>query len=356
MNSKYFESSGISLHNADCIQVTNSLPNNSVDMVLADPPYFQVKRDKWDNQWRDTADYLAWLDDVLAGLWRVIKPNGSLYLFCGPRLASDTELLVRQRMNVLNHIVWAKPSGPWKRQNKESLRQFFPATERIIFAEHYGSEGFAKGETGYGIKCQELKRDVFAPIIDYFINARNSLGITAAEINTATGTQMSNHWFGRSQWALPSEKNYLALQQLFQRKAAEREEQNPLSEPIAALRQHYSALSETYDGLTAQYDALRQQYMNLRRFFKVTADIPYTDVWTFPPVAWYPGKHPCEKPAEIIDHMLLASSREGDVIYDPFMGSGSTLKRCIANNRKGIGVEVEEERFLQTVEEISLLI
>ncbi|TPP88523.1 site-specific DNA-methyltransferase, partial [Salmonella enterica] len=67
---------------------------------------------------------------------------GSLYVFCGPKLSSDTELLLRDRFNVLNHIIWAKPSGKWKRARKEDLRAYFPATEHILFAEHYGSEGF----------------------------------------------------------------------------------------------------------------------------------------------------------------------------------------------------------------------
>lgn len=356
MNSKTIEMPSITLHNADCIQLTKSLPDNSVDMVLTDPPYFRVKREKWDNQWRDVADYLAWLDDVLAGLWRVIKPTGCIYMFSGSALASDTELLVRQRFQVLNHITWAKPSGHWKKCRKEDLRKYFPASERIIFAEHYGAEGYAKGEAGYGIKCQELKRATFEPLIDYFINARKALGITAGEINAVTGTQMCNHWFGRSQWELPSERHYSALQQLFQRRAAEREQRNPLSASVDELQQNYASLSATYDVLTTQYDDLRRQYLDLRRYFRVTADVQYTDIWTFAPVAWYPGKHPCEKPAELIDHILLSSSRPGDVIYDPFMGSGSTLKRCLAHNRSGIGVEMEEERFSQTTEEIKLLI
>ncbi|MDW5941568.1 hypothetical protein SBT38_27540, partial [Klebsiella pneumoniae] len=48
------------------------------------------------------------------------------------RLASDIEILVRERFNLLNHIIWAKPSGRWNGCNKESLRSYFPATERII--------------------------------------------------------------------------------------------------------------------------------------------------------------------------------------------------------------------------------
>ncbi|MEM8468117.1 DNA methyltransferase, partial [Morganella morganii] len=59
----------------------------------------------WDNQWPDVSAYLSWLDEMLAEFWRVLKPNGSLYLFCGSRLASDTEMLLRERFSVLSHII-----------------------------------------------------------------------------------------------------------------------------------------------------------------------------------------------------------------------------------------------------------
>lgn len=99
------------LINADTTAFIKTLPDNSVDLIATDPPYFRVKSCDWDNQWKNEAEYLAWLDALLVEFWRVLKPNGSLYMFCGSRLASDTELLVRQRFDVLSHIVWAKPSG-----------------------------------------------------------------------------------------------------------------------------------------------------------------------------------------------------------------------------------------------------
>ncbi|EIT7660241.1 TPA: DNA methyltransferase, partial [Escherichia coli] len=48
-----------------------------------------------------------------------------------------------------------------------------------------------------------------------------------------------------------------------------------------------------------------------------------------------------------------ASSRPGDMVADFFMGSGSTIKAAMALGRRAIGVELEEERFAQTVKEIS---
>ncbi|EMR5424064.1 site-specific DNA-methyltransferase, partial [Escherichia coli] len=125
--------SSCELVNADCLEFIRLLPENSVDLIVTDPPYFKVKPEGWDNQWKGDDDYLKWLDQCLAQFWRVLKPAGSLYLFCGHRLASDIEIMMRERFNVLNHIIWAKPSGRWNRCNKESLRAYFPATERVLF-------------------------------------------------------------------------------------------------------------------------------------------------------------------------------------------------------------------------------
>lgn len=118
--------SSCELINADCLEFIRSLPENSVDLIVTDPPYFKVKPEGWDNQWKGDDDYLKWLDQCLAQFWRALKPAGSLYLFCGHRLASDIEIMMRERFSVLNHIIWAKPSGRWNGCNKESLRAYFP--------------------------------------------------------------------------------------------------------------------------------------------------------------------------------------------------------------------------------------
>ncbi|MHA3464068.1 DNA-methyltransferase [Yersinia enterocolitica] len=345
-NTVYFNK--LKIVNADSLQYIKTLPDNYIDLIATDPPYFRVKSCKWDNQWENESVYLAWLDELLSEFWRVLKPSGSLYIFCGSRLASDTEILVRGRFNVLSHIIWAKPSGPWRRMHKEDLRSYFPATERIIFADHYVGPFMPKGST-YAAKCSALKQNVFKPLIDYFRLARSSLGVSAKAINEATGRQMSSHWFSESQWQLPNAEQYAVLQNLFSRIAAEKHQQGILSKP------HHD-LVEEYQILNRQYSELSLEYESLRRPFAVTADVPYTDVWTFPSVAFYPGKHPCEKPADLMEHIIRSSSRPGDVVADFFMGSGATLKAALKLGRVGIGVELEEERFNQTVEEIKALL
>lgn len=68
------------------------------------------------------------------------------------------------------------------------------------------------------------------------------------------------------------------------------------------------------------------------------------------------AKHPCEKPADMLQQIITASSRPGDVVADFFAGSGSTLKQAALLGRSGIGVELETERFEQTVSEMRNLL
>ena len=55
------------------------------------------------------------------------------------------------------------------------------------------------------------------------------------------------------------------------------------------------------------------------------------------------GKHPTQKPLEILEKIILASTDEGDLILDPFNGSGTTGIAASRLNRKYIGIEKEKE-------------
>jgi len=56
-------------------------------------------------------------------------------------------------------------------------------------------------------------------------------------------------------------------------------------------------------------------------------------------------KHPTQKPIALVEWILEYYSKEGDIVLDPTMGSGTTAVACLRNNRKFIGIEKNEEFF-----------
>jgi len=64
------------------------------------------------------------------------------------------------------------------------------------------------------------------------------------------------------------------------------------------------------------------------------------------------GIHPTEKPIELIKYLIKTYSNEGDVILDPFMGSGVTGEACMLLNRSFIGIEMDNNYFNKAKERI----
>jgi DNA modification methylase len=63
--------------------------------------------------------------------------------------------------------------------------------------------------------------------------------------------------------------------------------------------------------------------------------------------------HPTEKPVELFSHYVLNSSNQGDLVIDPFMGSGTAMLSCIAHDRRGIGIEKDPKFFEGAVRAVS---
>ncbi|MEG2606930.1 MAG: site-specific DNA-methyltransferase, partial [Mucinivorans sp.] len=59
----------------------------------------------------------------------------------------------------------------------------------------------------------------------------------------------------------------------------------------------------------------------------------------------YAAVHPTQKPVRLLERLLALTTKEGDVVLDPFAGSFSTGEACINTGRKFIGIEIDDEYF-----------
>ena len=48
------------VYNMDCIEYMKTLPNECVDLIISDPPYYKAINEKWDKQWKTEEEYLEW--------------------------------------------------------------------------------------------------------------------------------------------------------------------------------------------------------------------------------------------------------------------------------------------------------
>ena len=55
--------------------------------------------------------------------------------------------------------------------------------------------------------------------------------------------------------------------------------------------------------------------------------------------------HPCEKPIDLLKFYIENSSKEGDIVLDPFMGTGSCGIACMETNRNFIGIELDQKYY-----------
>lgn len=73
-------------------------------------------------------------------------------------------------------------------------------------------------------------------------------------------------------------------------------------------------------------------------------DIGTSNVFTYPNVLGN-KLHPTEKPVELMRDLIINSTNEGDIVLDPFMGSGSTCLACKQTGREYVGIEIEQKYY-----------
>ena len=107
----------------DCLKYLETIPDNSIDLIITDPPYFIGfdGGEGWDSQWKTERDYLKWCNHWTNHLVRVLKPNRMMIVW--GTLKTDTFLKYKLMLSLFdqlrpqNEIVWSYNWGGRSKNN-----------------------------------------------------------------------------------------------------------------------------------------------------------------------------------------------------------------------------------------------
>ncbi len=329
---------GILLHQGDCLEVMKSILDDSVDMVLTDPPYnigvVTRKNNKATvNTWDKIDGYIDWCISWLLECQRVLKPTGVLYFFHND-MVQIAELLCeikrRTSFTFISFCIWDKGDAyrakTWKQRDpngKTALRSWFNICEYCL---HFFNtpKSVDKAWRKTGLDHINSNPECYRSLKEWYASEKERLGLTnndiAEKYTEATGKKpyMLRHYFRDNQFEIPTRAVWESVYE-------------PLGFKIGD------------ENLRGGYEELRMRYEDLRNVH--TCDSHHCNIWHIPPIPTNNRLHTCQKPVALLERLCRVSTREGGVVLDPFMGSGSTGVSCINTGRNFIGIELNHRYF-----------
>lgn len=117
-NLELFESNGNRIYHGDAIDVLQSIPDESVDLIFVDPPYnigknFAGRKDKW----KTDNDYLTWCYQWIDLCIKKLTPTGSFYVMTSTQFMPYFDIYIRDKMTILSRIIWSYDSSGVQAKN-----------------------------------------------------------------------------------------------------------------------------------------------------------------------------------------------------------------------------------------------
>lgn len=290
--------------------LNNNLPDKSANLIIADPPYFEVKG-KFDFIWDSFEDYLKDVEKWAIECKRVLADNGTLFWYGDAKNIAYAQIIFDKYFNLINNLVWNKGSFMGLEES-EGLRSFAPCTERILM---YGS--LAQETTG----LKEVEKEYVAlrnPFAIELKKARLKKGVSinqVAEYGKFYGNV--NHGGSVTNW----ERGYNI----------------PSTEQWDILCNNLPISNVNYKLLRLEYENMRRQFnniMNLQEVLNFSNEAKKTGV---------KYNHDTVKPETLTRALILTCSRKNDLVVIPFAGSGTECAMSAKEGRRFIGFDIEQK-------------
>ncbi len=299
------------------------LPNESVDLVITSPPYFQ-QRDYGSQLGQETAlpEYLSGLLEVFAECVRVLKPTGNIVFNLGDKYQEASLLLVPYRfaiaateqcaVQLVNNITWLK-TNPTPRQFK---RRLVSSTEPFFH--------FVK-TNGYQYFLDDFLADSKLP-------------------KSTAGENIGQKYFGLIEQSslTPTQKNMAREALLGMIEEVRSGEIEGFRMKIRGI--HAEPFGGQEGGRKIQLDK------NGFTLIRIYNNPLKKDAMISPVESLKNCPHPAIYPVKLIEEFLHLLTRPNDVVLDPFMGAGSSAVACVQQSRRFIGFEINQSYcdFAQT--------
>lgn len=296
------------IHNINFLE--NTLPDKCAKLIIADPPYFEVKGE-FDFIWKSFDDYLKDVEKWAIECKRLLADNGTLFWYGHAKNIAYAQVIFDKHFNLINNLVWDKGSFLGLEES-EGLRSFAPCTERILM---YGSK--AQDTTG----LKEVEMEYVAPRNPFALElkkARLKKGVSinqVAEYGKFYGNV--NHGGAVTNW----ERGY-----------------------NVPLKEQWQILCENLPIERKEYEELRKEYEELRRPF--SNHFKLQEILRFSNEAVKTGAkydHDTVKPETLTRALILTCSRPNDLVVVPFAGSGTECAMAVKEDRRFIGFEISEK-------------
>lgn len=282
----------------DCLEELKKVKDATVDLVIADPPYWKVINEKWDYQWRTEDDYVEWSLKWINEVSRVLRHGGTFYLFGYFRtLALLIPHFDKMELDLRQQILVDKGMRAVSGRATKNYKLFPNTTESILFI------------------IKDNKKFI-KPLLK---SQQEKLGLSSKEINESLGVKSN----GGGMWSIYTGQNVC---EQFPTKDLWEKLQNTLKFEL-----NYEKVAQTFN-----------------------PQMGITDVWR--DIDFYKEKrvHSTQKPISLIKRLVLASSNENDLVLDPFAGSGSTAIASIQLKRNFITIEIDENYYNEVIKRIEL--
>ena len=302
--------------------MTNTLADKSVQLIIADPPYFEVKG-SFDFIWSSFDAYLLDVEKWAKECKRLLADNGTLFWWGHAKKIAYAQIILDRYFNLENSLVWQKKQCRAMRGEPEAMRTFAPVTERCLM---YSNEILMTG-----LEVIKLDIENFQPLRQYSKMVLDFIGINLKQINIKLGHRKAEHFFywNSTQWELETPETYAQLIEVF---------------GIDKMPQF------------KEYEALRQEYEALRRPFTQTK--LQTDVLLYSQESHITKEydHDTKKPETLTRQLILTCSRPNDLVFVPFAGSGTECAMAVKEGRQCIGYDIEQKYVDMSNKRIKIII